>query len=59
MGDQGYDDGLVHGHSWASEPLARPLLRNDIPLRRSEIVVSSDDGFDDGLVHNHSWARSV
>ena len=59
MGDQGYDDGLVHGHSWASEPFRRPQAPREMKPHRCETHTSVDDGYDDGLVHNHSWAHSA
>jgi hypothetical protein len=57
MGDFEYDDGLVHGHLWASETLARPQPRRENP-QRTDISARTDDGYDDGLVHNHGWARN-
>lgn len=57
MGDYEYDDGLVHGHLWASEPLGRPQPRRESTPRR-EVMISADDCYDDGLVHNHGWARN-
>ena len=59
MGDQGYDDGLVHGHSWASEQVRRPQPRHDSMPQRCEVAASMDHGYDDGLVHNHSWAHNA
>ena len=58
MGDLGYDDGLVHGHLWASEAFASPQPRREPLPRRLDVTNYADDGYDDGLVHNHSWARS-
>ncbi len=58
MGDFEYDDGLVHGHLWASEPFSRPQARYD-SAQRTEISASMDDRYDDGLVHNHGWARNA
>lgn len=58
MGDLNYDDGLVHGHLWASEPLGRPSVRREASPARLEIAARSDEAYDDGLVHDHSWARS-
>jgi hypothetical protein len=45
-----HDDGLVHGHAWASEP-PRP---GRTPRRPH--TTHPDDAFDDGLVHTHGWA---
>ena len=58
MGDFDFDDGLVHGHLWASEPFGRPQVRPE-NAPRTEISASADEGYDDGLVHNHGWARSA
>jgi hypothetical protein len=59
MGDPGYDDGLVHGHSWASESFRHPPQQHETLPRRSETIARADDLYDDGLVHSHSWARSA
>ena len=59
MGDYGYDDGLVHGHRWASEPMGRTHVRRETAPHRPETPAGSDDGYDDGLVHDHGWARSA
>lgn len=49
MSHDEHDDGLVHGHAWASDPEpARPQTR-----RPTSAVPS---GHDDGLVHGHGWA---
>jgi hypothetical protein len=49
MSELDYDDGLVHGHRWATEP-----------ERRTSVTIYSieptDEPFDDGLVHCHNWA---
>lgn len=44
-----YDDGLVHGHRWATEP-QRPSSVT------AYCVEPTDEPFDDGLVHGHNWA---
>jgi hypothetical protein len=41
-----HDDGLVHGHNWASSERNRPALVNR----------PAEPEFDDGLVHGHNWA---
>ena len=59
--DKNYDDGLVHGHNWASEPttpagMAKPQgteVATSMSADREEQHL-----FDDGLVHCHDWARS-
>ncbi len=61
MAQDGYDDGLVHGHGWATEP-ARPAR----PGRRGEPHEAAAQGraaptaeaHDDGLVHDHAWASA-
>lgn len=47
-----HDDGLVHGHRWATEPTPPHLAR------RAEITRPAEPGYDDGLVHGHAWASS-
>jgi len=51
MSDDNYDDGLVHGHLWATEP-ARPHADRD----RATVIRIAEDQYDDGLVHGHAWA---
>jgi hypothetical protein len=49
--EDGYDDGLVHGHRWATEPFR--------PTATLEHLLTSwpeDEAYDDGLVHGHAWA---
>jgi hypothetical protein len=58
MGDYGYDDGLVHGHLWASKQCERPQAQHERG-QHLDATASADDGYDDGLVHNHGWARSA
>ena len=58
MTDDRYDDGLVHAHSWATEPPAHTM---NSPARSAQPAVApsspaQDEPFDDGLVHPHSWA---
>ncbi|MFZ4406277.1 MAG: hypothetical protein ACOYOH_02995 [Paracraurococcus sp.] len=59
MSNDDYDDGLVHSHGWATEPVAR----NAGPLRRAAEIAAAmsahpeeTEPFDDGLVHSHGWA---
>ena len=59
MGYDGYDDGLVHGHAWASEPAGRVHARHEGMPQRHEPAPRTEDMYDDGLVHSHSWARSA
>jgi hypothetical protein len=60
-----YDDGLVHGHRWATEPtmttaVTAAVLRgpDDTALLNADAVGASTsvDAYDDGLVHSHTWA---
>lgn len=58
MSDNDFDDGLVHGHTWAKEPM-RPSPGP------TTVAVTADAGrtgdareYDDGLVHGHDWART-
>ncbi|MBY0334792.1 MAG: hypothetical protein K2X49_29420 [Acetobacteraceae bacterium] len=44
-----HDDGLVHGHRWATEPTPPHA-------RRAETTRPSQPDHDDGLVHGHAWA---
>ena len=58
--DDTYDDGLVHGHNWASEPsiptgAATLTGQETIPSRS---INPAEESFDDGLVHGHDWARA-
>lgn len=62
-----HDDGLVHGHAWATEPppsigmMLRPANDDGRGVEPSEIAAAMnshhEDGHDDGLVHGHGWAR--
>ena len=61
----GYDDGLVHGHHWASEPTMPgpgtagiPGGAHDTaPLGGGTISAPAPgNDHDDGLVHGHAWA---
>ena len=52
MSDDNFDDGLVHGHHWATE---KPLSAAAQP---QAMQASRDDGYDDGLVHGHDWAST-
>jgi hypothetical protein len=44
-----HDDGLVHGHRWASE-------QTPPHARRAEKIARPEPDHDDGLVHSHGWA---
>lgn len=44
-----HDDGLVHGHRWATE-------RTPPHVRRAEVNRPEEIDHDDGLVHGHGWA---
>ncbi|NOG70329.1 hypothetical protein [Roseicella sp. DB1501] len=60
MSHDDYDDGLVHSHGWASEPLA-PTTG---PMRRGAEIAEAmarhpeEEDYDDGLVHSHGWASA-
>ncbi|UFN48025.1 hypothetical protein LPC08_18705 [Roseomonas sp. OT10] len=57
MNDLDHDDGLVHSHSWASEPTPAVISATSTLGRPAPVVVPArDDSHDDGLVHEHSWA---
>ena len=55
MSNDTYDDGLVHGHGWATEK-ARPDLGR-APTAATP-ATPDDEPYDDGLVHGHAWART-
>ena len=48
-----HDDGLVHGHAWASASTPGPR-QHVMPVKRP---VAPQDR-DDGLVHSHGWASA-
>jgi hypothetical protein len=60
MSNDDYDDGLVHSHAWATEPLPAPTG----PMRRGATIAAAmsahpeEEPYDDGLVHCHGWACS-
>lgn len=61
MTDDRYDDGLVHGHSWATEPpapVAESLMRSTRPATPTASRPAQEEPFDDGLVHAHGWASA-
>ena len=51
MSEDNFDDGLVHGHHWATE---KPAV---ISAPQAIALVQIED-YDDGLVHGHDWASS-
>ena len=51
MDNEMFDDGLVHGHHWATE---KPATVAMAPVAQ----VACEDEFDDGLVHSHDWASN-
>ncbi|PZW45670.1 hypothetical protein C8P66_11185 [Humitalea rosea] len=53
MNTQDFDDGLVHGHPWMSEP----PRSGQMPIRLTPPTTVEAD-YDDGLVHGHGWACS-
>ena len=57
MSNDDYDDGLVHSHGWATEPMP---WREEAPAEPEahRILPHADDAYDDGLVHEHGWACS-
>ncbi len=64
----GYDDGLVHCHRWASEPAmpgpgtagihgALGGAHDTAPLGGGTIgAPAPGNDHDDGLIHGHAWA---
>jgi hypothetical protein len=54
MSDDNFDDGLVHGHAWATGNNG-PVIAATAPTT----IPSAEVGFDDGLVHSHEWARNT
>ncbi|MBL6454187.1 hypothetical protein JMJ55_02555 [Belnapia sp. T6] len=60
MPDDLYDDGLVHSHHWATEPM--PFRGDDQPMPAAPpgliVHAPDDDAHDEGLVHSHGWACS-
>ena len=61
MDHDNYDEGLVHGHRWATEPtMPRPSTiqrLDDVPnAALIPAAAMMDAGYDDGLVHGHTWA---
>ena len=56
MSNDDYDDGLVHSHGWAAEPMP---WREEAPAEpEPRRIALADDCYDDGLVHEHGWACS-
>ncbi|CAH2601518.1 conserved protein of unknown function [Rhodovastum atsumiense] len=59
MEDHGYDDGLVHGHRWASEPLGyspRKSTVSAVTTARARTRARSEASHDEGPVHEHRRA---
>jgi hypothetical protein len=61
MDHDNYDEGLVHGHRWATEPtmsrLSATQRSDDAPSAAPTLAaVMMDAGYDEGLVHSHAWA---
>ena len=54
MSNDDYDDGLVHSHGWAAEPM--PWREGAMPEPEPRRI--ADDCYDEGLVHEHGWACS-
>jgi hypothetical protein len=55
-----HDDGLVHGHAWATEP-PRPARPGAVGRSIAEAMGGHPEEpvyYDDGLVHDHGWACS-
>lgn len=50
MDTEHHDDGLVHGHRWATEP-PRPVLQG-------RVIPAPTEDHDAGLDHAHGWACS-
>lgn len=65
--DAAYDEGLVHGHGWASaetgsgeEQIIAQAEQQPQAAWREDTAEGHDegDGYDDGLVHSHGWASA-
>jgi hypothetical protein len=61
MDHDNYDDGLVHGHRWATEPtMPQPsaIQKSDDALSAAPTLAATtmDAGYDEGLIHGHAWA---
>jgi hypothetical protein len=56
MSNDDYDDGLVHSHGWAAEPM--PWREEASMEMEPRAIAVADDCYDDGLVHEHGWACS-
>jgi hypothetical protein len=60
MDHDNYDEGLVHGHRWATEPTMPRLSAtqgSDAPSAApTPAAAIMDAGYDEGLVHGHAWA---
>lgn len=65
--DAAYDEGLVHGHGWASAEggsgeegiIAQAEQQPQAAWHEGAPEQHDDgDGYDDGLVHGHGWASS-
>lgn len=66
MSTDDYDDGLVHSHIWATEPVAprnggeasmAPHPADGATGLPAAISLRPEE-HDDGLVHRHDWASS-
>ena len=61
MSNDDYDDGLVHSHSWATEPpmpVGAPIRRRGAEVAAAMSAHPEEETYDDGLVHCHGWACS-
>ena len=61
MSNDDYDDGLVHSHSWATEPpppVAGAMRRGTTVTVAMAVQPEASEPYDDGLVHSHGWACS-
>ena len=56
--DKNYDEGLVHSHNWAAEPIPAAKPQSGEPATIATVDPEEQHLFDDGLVHCHDWARS-
>ncbi len=56
--DKNYDDGLVHSHNWAAEPVMPAKQQSTETAASTSGCPEQEHLFDDGLVHCHDWARS-
>jgi hypothetical protein len=52
MSHHDHDDGIEHGHSWASSERGRPAHGRPRPI----VIPAPRGDHDDGIEHGHAWA---